>query len=100
MIGESQTYALARHRGRGARGRISGRQGLRGLDTNLAPPDQLGHALPMDWFLGAADQISDFRRERAPCLSRHGASGCDGAIADAKLASEALGNAMRHTGGP
>src|SRR3954471_4069280 len=55
----------------------------------------------MDWFLGAADQVSDFRRELARYLSRHGAPGSDGAIADAKLvASEAVGNAIRHTGGP
>src|SRR3954471_19538027 len=55
----------------------------------------------MDWFLGAADQVSDFRRELALSLLRHGAPGSDGGIADAKLvASEAVGNAIRHTGGP
>ena len=55
----------------------------------------------MDWFLGAAEQVSDFRRELTRHLTRHGAAGSGGAIADARLvASEAVGNAFRHTGGP
>lgn len=55
----------------------------------------------MDWFLGDADQVGDFRRELVRHLTRHAAPGSDAAIADARLvASEAVGNAVRHTGGP
>jgi len=55
----------------------------------------------MDWFLGGADQVGDFRRDLVRHLTRHAAPGSDDAIADARLvASEAVGNAVRHTGGP
>jgi anti-sigma regulatory factor (Ser/Thr protein kinase) len=55
----------------------------------------------MDWFLEAADQVGDFRRELGGYLARHAAPGNQGTIEDAELvASEAVGNAIRHTSGP
>ena len=55
----------------------------------------------MDWYLDRADLVGDLRRELAQYLQRHAVPGSDDGIADAELiVSEAVGNAIRHTGGP
>ena len=55
----------------------------------------------MDWYLDGGEQLAELRHELVRYLERHAAGGDEEAIADAELiASEAVGNAMRHTGGP
>ena len=56
---------------------------------------------PVDWYLDRADLVGDLRRELGQYLERHAVPGSDDGIADAELiVSEAVGNAIRHTGGP
>jgi anti-sigma regulatory factor (Ser/Thr protein kinase) len=55
----------------------------------------------VDWYLDRADLVGDLRRELGQYLHRHAVPGSDDGIADAELiVSEAVGNAIRHTGGP
>ncbi|HYN65333.1 MAG TPA: ATP-binding protein [Ornithinibacter sp.] len=55
----------------------------------------------MDWYLDRSEQVGDLRRELSGYLTRHAVPGSDAQIADAELiVSEAVGNAIRHTGGP
>lgn len=55
----------------------------------------------MDWYLDRSEQVADLRRELGQYLRRHAAPGSDDEIADAELiASEAVGNAVRHGAGP
>ena len=55
----------------------------------------------VDWYLDRGDQLAELRHELVGYLERHAAHGNEDGIADAELvASEAVGNAMRHTGGP
>ena len=55
----------------------------------------------VDWYLDRAELVGDLRRELGQYLQRHAVPGSDDSIADAELiVSEAVGNAIRHTGGP
>lgn len=55
----------------------------------------------MDWYLERADQLGELRHELVAYLARHAAPGSQAGIDDAELVfSEAVGNALRHTGGP
>ena len=55
----------------------------------------------MDWYLDRADQLGQLRHELVEYLARHAAAGSEAGIDDAELVfSEAVGNALRHTGGP
>ncbi len=55
----------------------------------------------MDWYLDSADQVGELRHEIVRYLSRHAESGNGEAVQDAELVvAEAVGNAIRHTGGP
>ena len=55
----------------------------------------------MDWYLDRRELVGDLRRELGRYLERHAEPGSDDQIADAELiVSEAVGNAIRHTGGP
>ena len=55
----------------------------------------------MDWYLDRAEQLGELRHELVAYLTRHAEAGSDGGIDDAELVfSEAVGNALRHTGGP
>ncbi|MFQ6171289.1 ATP-binding protein [Oryzobacter sp. R7] len=55
----------------------------------------------MDWYLGRVDHVADLRHEVVAYLSRHAAAGNEEAVWDAELVvAEAVGNAIRHTGGP
>lgn len=54
----------------------------------------------VDWYLDRSEQLSDLRHEISQYLSRHAVPD-EEAIEDAELVvSEAVGNALRHTGGP
>jgi anti-sigma regulatory factor (Ser/Thr protein kinase) len=55
----------------------------------------------VDWYLDRRELVGDLRREVGQYLERHAVAGSDDEIADAELiVSEAVGNAIRHTGGP
>ena len=55
----------------------------------------------VDWYLDRSEQIAELRHELVGYLERHASRGNAEGIADAELvASEAVGNAMRHTDGP
>jgi anti-sigma regulatory factor (Ser/Thr protein kinase) len=55
----------------------------------------------MDWYLDRRELVGELRREISRYLRRHAVPGSDDRIADAELiVSEAVGNAVRHTGGP
>ena len=55
----------------------------------------------MDWYLERTDQLADLRHELVAYLARHAAPEGEAGIDDAELlVSEAVGNALRHTGGP
>jgi anti-sigma regulatory factor (Ser/Thr protein kinase) len=55
----------------------------------------------MDWYLDRSELVGELRREISRYLRRHAVPGSDDRIADAELiVSEAVGNAVRHTGGP
>lgn len=55
----------------------------------------------MDWYLDRADLVSELRHEVGAFLGRHAEPGSERAVDDAELVvSEAVGNAIRHTGGP
>ena len=55
----------------------------------------------MDWYLDRSELVGDLRRELGQYLERHAVPGSAEQIADAELiVSEAVGNAIRHTGGP
>ena len=55
----------------------------------------------MDWYLDRRELVGDLRRELGQYLERHAVPGSADEIADAELiVSEAVGNAIRHTGGP
>jgi hypothetical protein len=55
----------------------------------------------VDWYLERTDQLADLRHELVAYLARHAAPGGEAGIDDAELlVSEAVGNALRHTGGP
>jgi anti-sigma regulatory factor (Ser/Thr protein kinase) len=55
----------------------------------------------VDWYLDRSESVGDLRREIGLYLTRHAASGSEDEIADAELiVSEAVGNAVRHGGGP
>jgi anti-sigma regulatory factor (Ser/Thr protein kinase) len=55
----------------------------------------------VDWYLDRRELVGDLRRELTRYLARHAVPGSADEIADAELiVSEAVGNAIRHTGGP
>jgi anti-sigma regulatory factor (Ser/Thr protein kinase) len=55
----------------------------------------------VDWYLDRSELVGDLRREVGRYLTRHAVPGSDAQIDDAELiVSEAVGNAIRHTGGP
>ncbi|HET7823107.1 MAG TPA: methanogen output domain 1-containing protein [Ornithinibacter sp.] len=55
----------------------------------------------MDWYLDRRELVGDLRRELGQYLERHAVPGSADEITDAELiVSEAVGNAIRHTGGP
>jgi anti-sigma regulatory factor (Ser/Thr protein kinase) len=55
----------------------------------------------VDWYLDRSALVGDLRRELGQYLERHAVPGSAEQIADAELiVSEAVGNAIRHTGGP
>lgn len=55
----------------------------------------------MDWYLDRPEELAAVRHELVAYLSRHAVAGSEAGIADAELiSSEAMGNALRHTGGP
>jgi len=55
----------------------------------------------MDWYLDRSESVGDLRREIGQYLTRHAAEGSEDQVADAELiVSEAVGNAIRHGGGP
>src|SRR5918993_568586 len=55
----------------------------------------------VDWYLERTDQLADLRHELVAYLARHAAPEGEAGIDDAELlVSEAVGNALRHTGGP
>lgn len=55
----------------------------------------------MDWYVDHAAHVSELRHDVVRHLARHAAPGSEEAVADAELIlSEAVGNALRHTGGP
>jgi anti-sigma regulatory factor (Ser/Thr protein kinase) len=55
----------------------------------------------VDWYVDGDDQLADLRHEIVAHLGRHAVPGSEDGIADAELVgSEAVGNAIRHTGGP
>jgi len=71
------------------------------LFTSPFPTRPEGTLSDVDWYLDRAEQVGDLRRELSQYLERHGLPGSHEQIADAELiVSEAVGNAIRHTGGP
>lgn len=55
----------------------------------------------MDWYLDHPDQVGELRHELTAYLRRHAVAGSMEEVEDSELiASEAVGNAIRHTGGP
>jgi anti-sigma regulatory factor (Ser/Thr protein kinase) len=55
----------------------------------------------VDWYLDRSENVGDLRRELGHYLRRHAVPGSGREVADAELiVSEAVGNAIRHTGGP
>jgi anti-sigma regulatory factor (Ser/Thr protein kinase) len=59
------------------------------------------HTVTVDWYLDRRELVGDLRRELGQYLERHAVPGSADEIADAELiVSEAVGNAIRHTGGP
>ena len=59
------------------------------------------HTVTVDWYLDRSELVGDLRRELGQYLARHAAPGNDDQVADAELiASEAVGNAVRHGAGP
>jgi anti-sigma regulatory factor (Ser/Thr protein kinase) len=55
----------------------------------------------VDWYLDRRELVGDLRRELGQYLERHAVPGSADEISDAELiVSEAVGNAIRHTGGP
>ncbi|MFQ6173016.1 ATP-binding protein [Oryzobacter sp. R7] len=55
----------------------------------------------MDWYLERADLVGELRHEVGAFLRRHAVPQSGADVEDAELiVSEAVGNAMRHTGGP
>jgi anti-sigma regulatory factor (Ser/Thr protein kinase) len=55
----------------------------------------------VDWYLDRRELVGDLRRELGQYLERHAVPGSADEITDAELiVSEAVGNAIRHTGGP
>lgn len=60
-----------------------------------------GYECGVDWYLDRADQLGELRRELGRYLARHAEAGSAEAVADAELVvSEAVGNAIRHSGAP